>query len=228
MLLGVTTTPSGIFLSGSCYHLIGSVAAGFSLREPSQAEACGYRGKYSAPPKKISFMNRREFIEKACLSGIAIVGGVSMISSLDIATLKAAPRPGVFHGNREIPLVIADTPELQTVGGAYHLEIDEIDKNLLVVRTGDETFLAVDIKCTHKACDLAYQDNIKMFVCPCHESRFDLNGIPKGGPAKEPLGTYKTSFKNGEVTVYIPVEGDLKDSAEEVRERTKTDSTKKN
>ena len=165
-------------------------------------------------------MNRREFIEKACLRGIGIVAGTSILNSLDISTLKASPRPGVFRGNREIPLVLADTPELQTVGGAYHLEIDEIEKNLLVVRTGDETFLAVDIKCTHKACDVAYQDNIKMFVCPCHDSHFDLNGIPKTGPAKEPLGTYKTVFKDGEVTVFIPVESDTPD--------TPKDSTKKN
>jgi len=168
-------------------------------------------------------MNRREFIEKACLSGIAIVGGASILSSLDIATLKAAPRPGVFRGNREVPLVLADTPELQTVGGAYHLEIDEIDKNVLVVRTGDDSFMAIDIKCTHKSCDVAYQDNIKMFVCPCHDSHFDMKGVPKTGPATIPLTTYKTKFKDGEVTVYLPVEDDAADPS-----ATKSDSSKKN
>ena len=177
-------------------------------------------------------MNRREFIEKACLTGIGIVAGTSIINSLGIETLKAFPRPGVFHGNREIPLVLADTPELQTVGGAYHLEIDEIDKNLLVVRTGEDTFLAVDIKCTHKGCDVAYQDTAKMFVCPCHDSHFDMNGIPKSGPAKKPLGTYKTTLKNGEVTVHIPVDGEstevVKDSIAVTRvDSVVVDTTKK-
>ncbi len=172
-------------------------------------------------------MNRREFIEKACLTGIGIVAGTSIINSLGIETLKATPRPGVFHGYREIPLLIADTPELQTVGGAYHLEIDEIDKSLLVVRTGDESFMAIDIKCTHKSCDVAYQDNIKMFVCPCHDSHFDMNGIPQSGPAKKPLGTYKTSFKNGEVTVHIPVDSDIPDAAKDSTVVTKSDSTQK-
>jgi Rieske Fe-S protein len=155
-------------------------------------------------------MNRRKFIEGACLTGIGIVAGTSIINSLGIETLKASPRPGAFHGNREIPLVLADTPELQTVGGAYHLEIDEIDKNLLIARTGEDTFVAVDIKCTHKGCDVAYQ-NISgkdWFVCPCHDSRFDVNGIPQSGPAKTPIATYKTSFKDGEVTIHIPVEGE--------------------
>ncbi|MEP7236180.1 MAG: Rieske (2Fe-2S) protein, partial [Ignavibacteriota bacterium] len=113
------------------------------------------------------------------------------------------------------------------VGGAYHLQIEEIDKDLLVVRTGEDTFLAVDIKCTHKFCDVVYQDNSKMFVCPCHDSKFDLNGVPKSGPAKTPLGKYKTSFKDGEVTVYIPVDGDI---PEAVTDSTVVhrDTTKKN
>jgi len=160
------------------------------------------------------------------MTGIGIVAGTSIINSLGIETLNASPRPGIFHGYREIPLVLADTPELQNVGGSYHLEIDEIDKNLLIVRTGDETFLAIDIKCTHKGCDLAYQDAAKMFVCPCHDSHFDLNGVPKSGPATKPVGTYKTTFKSGEVTVYIPVEGDAPNVAKDSTTAPKTDSTK--
>jgi cytochrome b6-f complex iron-sulfur subunit len=154
-------------------------------------------------------MNRREFIEKACLSGIGILAGASILSSLDIPSIKASPRAGVFQGNREIPLRIEDTPELKEVGGAYHLIIEEIDKDLLVVRTSEDTFIAVDIKCTHKGCDVKYEDTRKIFVCPCHDSNFDINGIPKGGPAKKPLGIYKTSFKDGEVTISVPVEGDM-------------------
>lgn len=171
-------------------------------------------------------MNRREFIEKACLTGIGIVAGTSIINSLGIQTLKASPRAGVFHGNREIPLVLTDTPELQTVGGAYHLEIDEIDKNLLIARTGEDTFVAVDIKCTHKGCDVKYDTpkGTPMFVCPCHDSQFDMNGIPKSGPATKPLGTYRTSFKNGEVTVHIPVDGDSLDVLKDSTVVTRVDS----
>lgn len=175
-------------------------------------------------------MNRREFIEKACLSGIAIVGGASIISSLDIATLKASPRSDVFRGNREIPLRLEDTPELQKIGGAYHLEIEEIEKNVLVVRTGEDTFTAVDIKCTHKGCDVKYNETGNNFICPCHDSVFDIEGKPKSGPAKKPLGTYNVTLKDGEVTVYIPVDGDSdvvkKDSIKV--DSNIIDSTKKN
>jgi cytochrome b6-f complex iron-sulfur subunit len=171
-------------------------------------------------------MNRREFIEKACLSGIGIVASASILSSLEIPSIKASPRPGVFHGNRDIPLRLEDTPELKEVGGVYHLTIDEIEKDLLVVRTGEETFIAVDIKCTHKGCDVKYEDKRNIFVCPCHDSNFDINGIPKGGPATKPLGTYKTSFKDGEVTIHIPVEGDVPESTNDttLKQMNKVDS----
>src|SRR5256885_17014606 len=98
-------------------------------------------------------MNRREFIEKACLSGIGIVAGASVLSSLGIPSLKASPRPGSFHGNREIPLRLEDAPELKEIGGAYHLTIEEIDKDILIVSTGEKEFTAFDIKLTLKGCE---------------------------------------------------------------------------
>src|SRR2546423_7530653 len=113
-------------------------------------------------------MNRREFIEKACLTGISIVAGTSIINALGIKTVQAFSRPG-FHGNREIPLLLSETPELQTVGGAYHLQIEDLEKDLLVVRTAEDSYTAVDIKCTHKGCDVTYDGAAAtpMFVCPC-------------------------------------------------------------
>ncbi len=149
-------------------------------------------------------MNRREFLEKSCLTGLATVAGLSVLSSLDIATIKASPVI-VAGGAREIPLMLQDTPDLQQVGGAYHLDIEDLDKNILVVRTGDETFLAVDIKCPHKGCDVAYENkNGEKFVCPCHGSEFKTTGEVTKGPSKKGLGAYQTKFKDGEVTIVIP------------------------
>jgi cytochrome b6-f complex iron-sulfur subunit len=164
-------------------------------------------------------MNRREFIEKACLSGIGFIAGTSILSSLDIPSLKASPRAGIFNGNREIPLRLEDTPELQKVGGAYHLEIEEIEKSVLV-----DTFTTVNIKCTHKGCDVKYDETGNKFVCPCHDSQFDINGIPKNGPANKPLGTYKTTLKDGEVIVYIPLEDESSEAVKDSTQVLKTDS----
>ena len=174
-------------------------------------------------------MNRREFIETACLTGMGIVAGSSILNSFGIASLKATPRPGVVRGNREIPLKLDETPDLQTVGGAYHFEIEELDKNLLVARTGEDTFVTVNIKCTHKGCDVKYDNTstTQMFACPCHDSKFDLEGNPKSGPAKKPLGSYHTTFKNGEILILVPVDGDAPVNSGDSTIKVTKDSTMK-
>ncbi|HJW29144.1 MAG TPA: Rieske 2Fe-2S domain-containing protein, partial [Saprospiraceae bacterium] len=75
--------------------------------------------------------------------------------------------------------MLEETPELQQVGGVYRLEIDELDKDILIARTDSDTFVAIDIKCTHKGCLVAYKQQMEkpaFFECPCHGSKYDLDG----------------------------------------------------
>jgi cytochrome b6-f complex iron-sulfur subunit len=175
-------------------------------------------------------MNRREFIEKACLGSLGTIVGMSVLSALDIPSIQAFAKPSP-SGGKDIPLRLEDTPELKEVGGAYHLTVEDPDKELLIVRLEEEKFIAVDIKCTHKGCDVKYDDKSTMFVCPCHDSKFDLNGVPKSGPAKKPLGVYKTSFKDGEVTIHLPDEDEARDARHDTTimkmDPIVTDTTKK-
>jgi Rieske Fe-S protein len=157
-------------------------------------------------------MNRREFIEKSCLSGLAVVVGSTMLGSLDISTIRASSRKSALTGIREIPLMLEETPELQQVGGAYRLEIEDLDKDILIARTDVDTYVAVDIKCTHKGCQVGYKQEMEKtpyFECPCHGSKFDMEGKPLNGPAKIPLGTYQTRVVEGELIISIPSEEDV-------------------
>jgi len=38
-------------------------------------------------------------------------------------------------------------------------------------------------QCPHKGCKLDYDKNTSMFVCPCHNSKFNLDGNCISGPA---------------------------------------------
>lgn len=164
-------------------------------------------------------MDRREFLEKAGLAGFAVIAGSTVLGGLTIPTAKASSRIAA-GGMREVPLRLEDTPELKEIGGMYNLEIEDIDKNLLIGRIGEEEFIAVDIKCTHKGCKVSLKmhedpekpkDDEKPFLgCPCHGSTYDLNGNVTGGPSKKPLMKYATSFKDGEVLVKIPLEEETK------------------
>ena len=51
--------------------------------------------------------------------------------------------------------------------------------------------VAFDLRCTHQGCPvkpLVENDVVNGFACPCHGGRFDNDGVPTGGPPKQPLG----------------------------------------
>ncbi|MBX3460368.1 MAG: Rieske (2Fe-2S) protein [Planctomycetes bacterium] len=60
-------------------------------------------------------------------------------------------------------------------------------RQVLVVRTGDETFKAFSPVCPHKGCGVQPNAKEKKFVCPCHDAQFDIAGELKSGPAPRGL-----------------------------------------
>ena len=65
-------------------------------------------------------------------------------------------------------------------------------KTILVVRTGDATFVALSAVCTHAGCTVGY--SAPRVVCPCHGSTFALDGTVTHGPATRPLAVFATTF----------------------------------
>jgi nitrite reductase/ring-hydroxylating ferredoxin subunit len=50
---------------------------------------------------------------------------------------------------------------------------------------------AVSRTCTHLGCHLNLNENAKLLICPCHQSKFDYQGIRVDGPAKKNLPVYQ-------------------------------------
>jgi Rieske Fe-S protein len=92
----------------------------------------------------------------------------------------------------------------------------------MVVRTGDSEFAAVCLRCPHELCDVDYISNPAslakeivdeighpvddpVYVCPCHNSTFKVDGDRLAGPAPRGLyrfrvtATSETSVEVGEV-----------------------------
>ncbi len=51
-------------------------------------------------------------------------------------------------------------------------------------RAGDGSLYAVDVKCPHLGCELAWNPDERSWDCPCHGSRFDYTGALISGPAQ--------------------------------------------
>ncbi len=64
----------------------------------------------------------------------------------------------------------------------------------------------IAINCSHLGCSIALNDKDKSFDCPCHGSRFHLDGTVLRGPAGAPLSNLTWEQDNSDPTT-IAIEG---------------------
>lgn len=135
--------------------------------------------------------NRRDFL-KSSLKTIAV--GSMALSALDIKKILASE---IQEGTGIQKVInLADYPDLGSVGGSAM-----ISGKVIAIRTGDSKFIALNITCTHKKCDVEY--NGSGFECPCHGSTYDKSGKVTNGPATKNLKSYKTSYNEAENTLTV-------------------------
>lgn len=66
--------------------------------------------------------------------------------------------------------------------------------SILLVRSSTTVVQAVSDICTHAGCSVRYDHVNKVLSCPCHGSKFALNGMVTQGPAFRPLAKYQTQL----------------------------------
>lgn len=73
--------------------------------------------------------------------------------------------------------------------------------------TGDEIadghWRALLLVCTHRGCNVA--PNHGGYLCPCHDSRFDAEGIVLVGPAVDPLSELFCATEGEALYVTLPI-----------------------
>lgn len=93
-----------------------------------------------------------------------------------------------------VEITLADHPELAQPGGRLAIRADGKGKPILVVRGNGDEFSALSLKCTHLGCTVGFDESAGELACPCHGSRFSLDGGNLKGPAKKPLADYNVKF----------------------------------
>ncbi|NET49330.1 MAG: Rieske (2Fe-2S) protein [Merismopedia sp. SIO2A8] len=142
-------------------------------------------------------MKRRTFTQWISLGAIA--------SSLPVAiaacqsTNDTAPSNSPAPSSSEASETIDSTPRedgFAAVGTVAKLDEQGFisDKAfflgaVLVIRdpNNENAVLAVDSLCTHQGCSVAWAGDSGTFDCPCHGSKFNLDGTVAAGPATAPL-----------------------------------------
>jgi len=55
--------------------------------------------------------------------------------------------------------------------------------------------------CSHTGCNVAWQSSEGLFVCPCHEGRYDAFGAVVSGPPPAPLKKLPVRIENGQLFI---------------------------
>ena len=72
-----------------------------------------------------------------------------------------------------------------------------------LARLGDGGFIAISLRCTHLGCSINWEEDKKLFICPCHASSFNMNGDVLNPPAPKALDYYPVIIENGIVKVDV-------------------------
>jgi glycine/D-amino acid oxidase-like deaminating enzyme/nitrite reductase/ring-hydroxylating ferredoxin subunit len=91
-----------------------------------------------------------------------------------------------FVGDRLLPALSTDTDSIAP--GEARVIRDGLGKTG-VYRDDGGRLHAVSLRCTHLGCLLRFNGAERSWDCPCHGSRFDVDGAVLEGPATRALGT---------------------------------------
>jgi menaquinol-cytochrome c reductase iron-sulfur subunit len=68
-------------------------------------------------------------------------------------------------------------------------------------RTGESSFIAFAVNCSHLGCPVSWQARAELFVCPCHGGVYYADGSVASGPPPHALARYETRVRNGQVEI---------------------------
>lgn len=113
-------------------------------------------------------------------------------SNQSLLTLKLSSFPALQSQNSSIRIALNSFISTTPLGPYYPI---------LVNRTTGNQFYALEARCTHQGCVVPPAGG----QCPCHFSRFNLDGTVLQGPAASPLTSYPITYDSSNLlTIEVP------------------------
>lgn len=136
------------------------------------------------------YVSRRELTKFAVLTSAAFAVG-QLVVAVRGSLKRSAPPP--------VGKVVASVNEIP-IGGAKTFIYPEGSTPRLLVRRGENDFVAYDQACTHLLCPVVPKVDQGQLHCPCHNGFFDLEtGDVISGPPRRPLPKVLVEVRDGQV-----------------------------
>jgi nitrite reductase/ring-hydroxylating ferredoxin subunit len=153
-------------------------------------------------------LSRRKFL-KCFVLGSAISSFAGRLLCLKVlgSCQPSASGAGILQ------LDISQFPSLQDVNGSVRLLFSSLLGSrpsgpldpVLVNRGSGNQFYTLSGRCTHQGCAVAgFDPSFAACLCPCHGSRFAIDGAVLAGPATLSLASYTNSFDGRVLCIEIP------------------------
>jgi Rieske Fe-S protein len=136
-----------------------------------------WRDEFSVFLERERFVGRRQLIKFLTLTSLGMfVGNVWILIRSWLRRDQKYPRQ-VIALARDIP-----------VGGVKLFRYPTPQEQCLLIRTGEDDYVAYSQKCTHLSCAVFYSRDENQLICPCHNGRFSVrDGAVIQGPPTRPL-----------------------------------------
>lgn len=169
---------------------------------------------------KESDVNRRKFMEVGIYS---ITGAITVVSGVALARFAVGQS---FRKEKVkwIEVELDDSGESNPSFSRVVLEYEKKDgwlttsaKSLAYIKRGKEDeVIAISAGCTHLGCIVTWDEDQKIFKCPCHDGRYDAEGRVISGPPPNPLRRHKAKIEDDRIliaTETVPYGGDTHERA---------------
>jgi len=87
------------------------------------------------------------------------------------------------------------------------------DPYYILTKEGGIKDFAINSVCTHLGCVVPWAPSANRFICPCHGSNYDENGMVVRGPAPLSLALAHAAVEDGQIAVSQWTETDFRDGA---------------
>jgi menaquinol-cytochrome c reductase iron-sulfur subunit len=161
---------------------------------------------YSNQDRVQGHLSRRAFITSSILvGGAAVMTAIPVLKTVVLPSLSKGVGKWVEFGSID-DLAVGDFSMLSYEFMLRDGWVDLPQRGFVWATLGtDQSVQVFSSKCSHLACNVIWNKDQSMFICPCHSGFFDAQGQPVSGPPKKPLLVLPNKVEDGVLSVEITI-----------------------